>query len=153
MNFQTILQHTSGTFHIEKSSNVPKMKKSLAQLASSLLKKPFITSVIILHQSAIHHNFQLSWFQRRSSQWSPWTQCHPGGIVLNIRHGRNRIVIGLQWQFFESFPFNHLKTIKISEEMISGLDIGVNSHDQFLIILWKTNGFFTIFFPRNYKSL
>ena len=41
MNFQTILQHTSGTFHIEKSSNVPKNEEKPCSTCLIPTKKTF----------------------------------------------------------------------------------------------------------------
>ena len=40
----------------------------------------------------------------------------------------------MQRQFGETFSFDHLETVEISEKEILGIEVGVDPHDQLLIV-------------------
>ncbi len=47
---------------------------------------------------------------------------------LDVSHGRNRIVVGLERNLFESLSLDHLEAVEIGDELVAGLQVGGQAH-------------------------
>ncbi len=47
---------------------------------------------------------------------------------LNVSHGRNRIVVGLERNLFESLPLDHLEAVEVGDELVTRLQVGGQAH-------------------------